>query len=186
MYLLIVQIERHTLMAQTFGVRWHALALETGWCLHACATVVTWLSYAVINSMLTVGTRITNWALTAVRLYIVHTGTAILTRFGCAVIDIDLAIHTTVSCLALARVGVQATDAYTIILARVCGAFVDVQLTECPTITLRTLTVKCSRFIDAFSSINTRRALCAKTVRKFALVTRVFKRTKAFECIHLP
>jgi len=87
--------------------------------------------------------------------------------------------------MTLARVGIQTTDAYTVILARVCGTFVYFQIAELSTVPLGALTVECSCFINAFSPIDTRCALCAKTERKFALIARVYSSTQAFERIHL-
>ena len=52
----------HTSAAEAFGVGWLALALETSQCIHAGATIETWLPYAVINSMLAVDASVTIWA----------------------------------------------------------------------------------------------------------------------------
>ena len=182
---LALHIEHLTFTAKTFVIWRHALAAVSCCRIHTSATIETWLPHTVIHDVLTIGTRITNWALASVGLYIIHTGTSILARFGCTVVDIELADHASVSCLTYASEGIQATDAYTVILARVWSALVIVQFAEISTVPLSTLTSKCSSFIYTGCSIDTRRALCAEAVRKFTLISSIFIGAQAFESIHL-
>lgn len=151
----------------------------------ACTAPFAWLSYAPINSILTVSSSITLRALATVRTQTVHTDAAILTWCGRAIIDVELAIDATVSCLTLASVGVNPADAHSIVLTWIWSTFVDVHLTEPPAVIDGTLAVIFTSFINAIA-IHAGCSLIAESIRKIAFISSVLVRAKTFKLIDLP